>query len=707
MSEATPSGSVAKQPRGGREAHFPARCLVRYAPGSTARDTMKRQRWLTGLVCTVVFATVIACGPDRSAGAAPEDGRRRLALIVAINDYGGDTTVLAADRWRPLAGTHADAAALKATLAKRGYEVKVLLDGQATHDGIVSTFRSHLVDGARAGKGDHIWFHYSGHGQQIPDDNGAPDELDGYDEALVPYDNRGSGDTAGHLRDDTLGKLLDALALKQANVVVSLDSCHSGTASRADMRWVRGDVPKHPPATKRGRGDDGISSVIAKGSVLLAASSPSQFAAEAKVGNKTMGAFTYMLTRALATAGPKTTYLEVMDQVGVQMAVLSESQTPQAEGDVKRAVFGADFQQVPAYFPVRPNVDSKGLTVEAGELHGLHPGSVLGLYPFGRGRMDRDKPAARLELTDVGLVSSTGRLIAGENAAFLVKGARAVELLAVIPPSALRIALAPEAEALRDSVGALKFITRVKSTAAYDVMIESGAAQTIALRRADGSALLFPRGHKQPLDAVVAADAPDLAKRVALALEAEYRKRRLLRMTNLDPDAALYVTMAVHRVKAKLERGQPVVTDDLGPIRGGLSAPVRVRDLVQFEFHNQGGLDAYVTVIALSPDGGIEVMLPEPGQAPEDALVKAGSTRRLPTIVVLTKPGGMQYFKLIATEHHVDFSRLTFKSGSRGDASSALAGWMAPLMDTSRAERFGSAVRDRWSASTTRFEIVE
>ncbi|KAG6328631.1 hypothetical protein ID866_10458 [Astraeus odoratus] len=50
---------------------------------------------------------------------------------------------------------------------------------------------------------DSLFFHYSGHGGQIPDTNG--DETDGLDEVIYPVD------------------------YKQAGIIVD-DSCHSGTA---------------------------------------------------------------------------------------------------------------------------------------------------------------------------------------------------------------------------------------------------------------------------------------------------------------------------------------------------------------------------------------------------------------------------------------------------------------------------------------------
>ena len=86
--------------------------------------------------------------------------------------------------------------------------------------------------------GDIVVLHYSGHGQQIYDDDG--DEIDGYDEAIIPYDGKISFKTGkyggeNHLRDDELGRMINQIRKKigqAGDVIVILDSCHSGTATR-------------------------------------------------------------------------------------------------------------------------------------------------------------------------------------------------------------------------------------------------------------------------------------------------------------------------------------------------------------------------------------------------------------------------------------------------------------------------------------------
>jgi hypothetical protein len=73
---------------------------------------------------------------------------------------------------------------------------------------------------------DEIWFHYSGHGSQIPDRNG--DEADGLDEVIVPLDYQRSG----IITDD---EIFDILRGSRCKTILIFDSCNSGTV--CDLQW--------------------------------------------------------------------------------------------------------------------------------------------------------------------------------------------------------------------------------------------------------------------------------------------------------------------------------------------------------------------------------------------------------------------------------------------------------------------------------------
>merc|ERR550532_2192041 len=113
------------------------------------------------------------------------------ALMVGINYVGTSAE---------LAGCHNDVETMKRYLLDHGYSedsMQILMD-DGSHDdptkaNIENGFRW-LVEGAEVGAS--LFFHYSGHGASVRDDDG--DEPDGKDEALCPMDY----DSAGLLRDD-------------------------------------------------------------------------------------------------------------------------------------------------------------------------------------------------------------------------------------------------------------------------------------------------------------------------------------------------------------------------------------------------------------------------------------------------------------------------------------------------------------------------
>jgi len=104
-------------------------------------------------------------------------------------------------------------------------EIAVLLDEKATRKGILRSIEQWLINSTRPG--DRVVFYYSGHGGQVPDRNG--DEKDGLDETLTPYDVTPRGDN--QITDDVFGALLRRM--KGRDVTVIIDSCFSGTISRA------------------------------------------------------------------------------------------------------------------------------------------------------------------------------------------------------------------------------------------------------------------------------------------------------------------------------------------------------------------------------------------------------------------------------------------------------------------------------------------
>ena len=142
----------------------------------------------------------------------------RRAVLIGINKY----RVPGAD----LRGCVNDVRNLQGVLTTYyGFAAKdivTLTDYAATKTAMEKAIAK-LISGAK--KGDVLLLHYSGHGSNVPDDDG--DEADKRDEILCPTDL----DWKDPLRDDWLRKTFNKLRAGVALTVI-MDCCQCYTWSR-------------------------------------------------------------------------------------------------------------------------------------------------------------------------------------------------------------------------------------------------------------------------------------------------------------------------------------------------------------------------------------------------------------------------------------------------------------------------------------------
>lgn len=693
-----------------------------------------RKNYLTTLIALCCLAQW-TLGPLPARAADPP---RKLALLVGIDHYGLKYTkdVAAHEQWSSLDGTANDVRLIKQELERRGFDVKVLLNEQATHKGIVEAFQAQLVDKLEKGRDDVVFFHYSGHGQQIPDDNGKPDEADGYDEALVPYDNKGTKDYGNHIRDDEIGALLAKAAQKTQNIVISFDSCHSGTATRGapgDPKKLRtrGSRPMHPPATERGNAADGTASWVPAGEaqgagyVFISAVRADQEANEDRdpASGSPMGAYSLLLVQALHDAGPKTTYRDLVERIGAQIVVRVSDQNPQIEGDADKRLFSGEWSAPSKFFRVRPlNADGE-LPIEAGSLHGMAVGSELDVLPVGaRADGEGKQVLARVKIVrvDLGVSYAVAAKEGGKlDPKAFDKGAQAQEVLTQVQTNRLKVAIDVARDRLEPVVKNLGFAEVVdnKASAAvpnWDMRIAKTADGNISIQRADGTLLPVPRGKNQQMDTAIAGDDPQLDSRVSQALEAQFRRVRLLSLDNNDAGSRLDIAVSANRVDAMVEtlpggQRRPKITADHGPIGRNGDAKVKAGQILQLTVENRGTKPCFFTVLELSADGNISVLYPLPN-VPGDNKLGAGEKRALPYPYRMTPPTGSEFIKVIASEDDVDFRALEFKvrnEGATRGAKSPLERLMGEVFSKTRGEPFGYAPEKLWGTDTLRFEITQ
>lgn len=179
---------------------------------------------IPGALPSVVLAALLA-----ALFTAPAPAANRALLIGVAQDAGGLS--------RPLPGIDLDLDMMRGLAAWLGFapaEIQVMQDREATAEAVQRALGGWLREGV--GPEDRVLLYFSGHGSQVPDLNGD-ETADAADEVLVLSDLApaltpdGRASLTGVLLDDDLERALAAIASRR--VLVVLDACHSGTATRS------------------------------------------------------------------------------------------------------------------------------------------------------------------------------------------------------------------------------------------------------------------------------------------------------------------------------------------------------------------------------------------------------------------------------------------------------------------------------------------
>jgi len=320
----------------------------------------------------------------------------RHALLVGVGDYPTES------QWAALSSNQ-DVILLKNTLIRQGFKetaIATLTDKEATKNGILEAIQTALTNKVAAG--DLAIFHFSGHGQQVWDQD--KDEIDGLDEALVPYDSpkyfeKGINEGAALLRDDELGKALLKVRQKlgaSGHLLVLIDACHSGTSTRgrrvargtdivmADSLYLqqleenKADGNSLITETDTDEDTAGLAPMVS-----LFSSSPHQLSYEYQGGEDDhYGLFSHAFSQAMESLPTDATYLMLLDKIKLEISAVTHQQTPQGEGQLDRLVLKDGIRPSQQYCSVLDVINSNLLVINAGALQGFTKDSKVAFYPM-------------------------------------------------------------------------------------------------------------------------------------------------------------------------------------------------------------------------------------------------------------------------------------------------------------------------------------
>ena len=347
--------------------------------------------------------------------ASPIQARENYALIAAASEYPN----LDEKYW--LKGPKNDAVLVRdyllnaAPVKFQPDNVTTLGSGDglelATHDAIL---RELGEIAAKAKKGDFVFLQFSGHGSYQPATEADTAEQDGRDEIFLAADTKmadGQPFMPNVITDNQFADAFTAIRKTGATLWLVFDSCHSGTITRGAPGEDDLVMREIKPADL-GIPDSAFASVEADtdGDATRAAPlSAASFEEEADLGNmvaffaaqstettpekgyevtledgstvkQNYGVFTHTIFSAMAR-NPAMTYRQLAQSVLASYAAGNMLKpTPLFEGSLDMPIFGNDEVADVAQWPTVVGGD-KGLTISAGQLHGLAKGTKLLVLP--------------------------------------------------------------------------------------------------------------------------------------------------------------------------------------------------------------------------------------------------------------------------------------------------------------------------------------
>lgn len=600
---------------------------------------------------------------------------QKRALLIGINEY------MANPQKNNLRGCENDVNLMKHLLVYQyNFEprnIKVLKSRNATLSNIRKAIRENLIEKTKPG--DLVVFYYSGHGSRVKDKNG--DEKDKYDEALCPTDAVPiPGNPKNLLVDDELGMLLGKIPTK--NVVVILDSCFSGTATKdfsfqGKIKYM--DIEGKSfvnPDVYRGKTIDGKS--MSKSAdipwLLISGCASWEKSQESKIkmGNKFMpcGLLTKNIYRTLDEK-PEQTYREAHRKMKRAVVAEDPSQTPQLEGRFgDKIVFRVSPPPVgqptpspvhtpqasptlpkptptpsptpshitttpatpspPTHTPSIPphsvlEVRGNEVLLNIGAAGNVTAGSVYAVFPRNEQQFNMNSKIGDVRIKSVETLKSRADILSGTGK--IRRGCRVREVSHQYEKEKLHVLVGDfqHAASIKEKLKNLSYITVVGSMGHADRIIAGSPGGGIcAIFARDGTMLEDFAGNN------VNSIFPELKK----SLESAYIIKRLASLHN--PNSNFQVKLDLDEDRTKFKIGEEI------------------------GFHFGTDADCYLILLHISSSGQVSLLFPN--KYSKKNLIRKGQIYNIPPFrdgkflfhYRLGGPTGQEMVKAVATREHID-----------------------------------------------------
>lgn len=656
------------------------------------------------------------------------------ALIVGINEYKNPKV-------KDLSGCVNDANAMASFLqdvfAVPDQQIKMLLDTDATRENILHRIDSFLLKNDEITPEDQILFMYAGHGSTLKgQQTGAANQEA---QCLVAHDSRTEDADGRHIfdiPDTTLQILFNHLQLKNKQITVIFDCCHSASGLRnvlpepAMPRAVDSDS-KTPPidldevylsqvigATRSGTLGD-VSNKL--NYTLLAACRTDELAYEYRVNGEAHGTFSYFLLEHLHNCSLEVTYEEICNRVAAKVTHSAPSQHPQCEGQLHRVFFSNLIVQRDAFINAQRKTD-ESVDLKAGTILGLGQGSKVDLYE------DTvltyadlpDEPVAAVEVITSKAFSSEAKVITAHD----TLPAQMRGLVRDYGNQRFTLPVLIHSDDKEESLTFVKQLIEVaKSISPSSIRFVKDRA-VIALVVEDGKANVYAINEEELFDLNKLGIIVNSPQEVHFALQKYARYYTLLEIQNSEPQAKVKGNLAVHL--------HPVSQYD--PASPDASrVPMSHNSIVDLQYDpaaspednlyivqvvNQSPVTVYLQVFVMNPDFGILRLYPrhgqqDPIQTRQSLFIGVKASGESPMTIEL--PVGWDvahdYIKVIATTDYADMGWFEQDGLLRDRSRSSTPG--TSKLDQLR-KNFGSETRfgninnliDDWGATILPYTVT-
>jgi hypothetical protein len=587
---------------------------------------------------------------------------KKVALIIAIGQYpdGG--------QWRNLSSMN-DLRYVKTALVKSGFtatDIDTLVNKDATKKGMVKALDD-LYN--KVSEGDIVYFQFSGHGQQIEDDNN--DELDGYDEALVPYDADGRYDPVtykgqNHFRDDLLGEKLNKIRKKigpKGSLVVLVDACHSGTQTRGPGIKRGTEVPfkspnyklnikidpnKNPETGMLEGFTDGMGSMV-----VFSACSPNQPNFEVKDDKQQgVGSLSYAFAKSIADLPAESNYAVLFHKMKAFVQGEIATQIPMVEGNLELEVFGGKYIAKPTIIAVEQRFNNASnkfndttFIINQGQLNSINKGTTLKIYPTGSNELYAEGVVTQVS-TFQSICTSNKPLKKNVGYEVKINGMSAGEFSAslMIQNNDGKSKLANMiVEQFKDDMRPHQFLS-ISDNPDYTLDITkdaSGGYKVSLLEKGDSV-----RYVKTITDSLTQDDFKYFLNGIKRSMRVKY-----LRNMSDGGSFAKYVKVEIVPAVKQTNQNELVMRPD---------------DAFKIVITNTGTEDYYYTILDIMPDDDVKVLLPDDSSEAADFVIHPGQSIPIGEITVdKGTPNGKEMFKLIVTKNPIDLRSVLNRSKPR------------------------------------------